>query len=127
MPHAIDGSPHYTDAALVPLQMIVAPYVQQDITRELKEKFVKLTPHEYKPLSKFPPHDKAPREYSFHLDHGLSLGGITFDEDQVGGPKGAVEQFNPAVIQWDSGNHGGGVGWISVSTVHLVTSLYIAE
>jgi hypothetical protein len=124
MPHAIDGSPHYTDAALIPMQMIVAPYVERDITPDLARKFVELEPHVYKPVSIFPPHDKVPREYSFYVGKGLSVGGITFDEDQVGGPKGAIEQFNPAVIQWDSGDHGGGVGWISVcsSQVHAIAA-----
>lgn len=114
MPKAIDGSPHYTDAALLPMQMMVAPYVQRDITPDLRRKFIQLEPHVYKPLSIFPPHDKVPREYSFYVGEGLNVGGVTFDEDQVGGPKGAIEQFNPAVVQWDSGDHGGGVGWISV-------------
>ena len=114
MPLAIDGAPHYTDIALGPMQMIVAPFVEKGLTEELQAKFIDLEPHTYEPRSFFPPHDKVPRDYSFYIGKGLNVGGISFDEDQLGGPKGAIEQFNPAVIQWDSGVHGGGVGWISV-------------
>jgi hypothetical protein len=46
---------------------------------------------------------------------GLNIGGVKYDETRLGGPKGDVTQFMPGVMQWDSGKHGGGVGWITVS------------
>ena len=120
MPKALDGCPHYTDIALIPMQMITAAYVEAAMPADIPSKLRALyAPHFYKPLSVFPPHDQKPREYTYWLEEGLSIGGVSFDEDQVGGPKGDIEQFNPAVIQWDAGKTGAGCGWMSVSTAHF--------
>lgn len=117
MPRPLNGSAHYSDGALIPMQILVSPYVEAPIANDttLISKFKTLyRPHMYEPKSIFPPHDKKPREYSFYLGDGLNVGGVSYDEDQLGGPKGIVDQFVPGVVQWDSGRHGGGVGWMSV-------------
>lgn len=116
MPPTLNGSEHSSDAALVPMQMITAPFTEAGLTDEIRSKFTRLyADHMYTPRSIFPPHDKNPRKYSFWIANGLNIGGVSFDENQIGGPKGIPEQFNPGVIQWDSGDHGGGCGWISAS------------
>lgn len=114
MPKPLIGCEHGSDVALLPLQMIVAPYVEAGLTPDLRERFTTLTPHSYSPQAFSPPHDRRPRNYTFHLSDGLSVGGVSFDEDVLGGPAKNVTQFTPGVIQWDSGRHGGGCGWIAV-------------
>lgn len=116
LPKPLIGSEHSSDAALIPLQVITAPYTEAHLSTAARAKFRTLyAEHYYKAKSIFPPHDKTPREYTMWLGHGLNIGGMSFDEDQTGGPSGNLTQFNPGVIQWDAGRHGGGVGWISVS------------
>ena len=123
MPRPLNGSSHYSDGALIPMQILVSPYVEAPIIADtdLTSRFSKLyAPHTYEPKSIFPPHDKRPRQYSFYLEEGLSVGGVSFDEDHLGGPKGIQAQFVPGTIQWDSGKHGGGVGWLSVSLSSVI-------
>jgi hypothetical protein len=96
MPRPLNGSSHYTDGALIPMQVLVSPYVEAPIItdRSVTSRFSRLyAPHLYRPKS--------------------------FDEDHLGGPKGIPAQFVPGTIQWDSGRHGGGVGWLSVSLLGL--------
>lgn len=114
MPKPLIGAEHGSDVALLPLQMIAAPYIEASLTPTLRAKFRSLTPHSYAPKALSPPHDKRARQYTFHLARGLSVGGVSFDEPTLGGPAENVGQFTPGVIQWDSGDHGGGVGWIAV-------------
>ena len=124
MPNPIDGSPHYGDFTLVPMQMLTAPYAEASLTPETRQRFHHLyRPHHYAPRSFFPPHDKEPRRYSFWLEDGLSVGGVEWDEDQLGGPKGIQDQFVPGVIQWDSGSHGAGCGWLSVGRQVFVSDI----
>lgn len=118
MPKPLDGSSHYSDGALIPMQILVSPYVEAPIANDkiLQSRFrIISSPRSYAPRSIFPPHDKSPRRYSFYIESGLNVGGVSYDEARLGGPKGIVEQFVPGTLQWDSGQHGGGVGWISVS------------
>lgn len=118
MPRPLNGSAHYSDSALIPMQILVSPYVEAPIAEDttLIAKFTTLyKPHAYEPKSIFPPHDKNPRQYSFYLGEGLNVGGVSYDEDRLGGPKGIIDQFVPGTIQWNSGSHGGGVGWLTVS------------
>lgn len=120
MPTPLNGSSHFSDGALIPMQILVSPYVEAPIVGNtaLISRFTRISsPRNYSPRSIFPPHDKSPRQYSFYLRDGLSAGGVSYDEDHLGGPKGITEQFVPGMIQWDSGKHGGGVGWISVKVV----------
>jgi hypothetical protein len=113
-PQPLIGAEHGSDVALLPLQMLVAPYVEAALTREDRAKFTALTPHTYAPKAFSPPHDLSPRQYSFYVGQGLNIGGVSFDEEHLGGPALNVGQFVPGAIQWDSGLHGGGCGWIAV-------------
>ncbi|ORY25543.1 hypothetical protein BCR39DRAFT_543951 [Naematelia encephala] len=113
-PYPLDGSSHYSDAAIVPMQTVVSSYVESFLQPATRDKFTTLTPHSHTALSYFPPHDRRPRRYNFWLEDGLNAGGVDFDEEKLGGPKGEQKQFVPGVIQWDAGKHGGGCGWITV-------------
>lgn len=100
---------------MVPMQMMVARYVEQALEANVKSRLQKLQPHDYQAKSDFAPYDIEPRQYSYCLSEGLSVGGTVYNETRIGGPKGEITQFVPGTIQWDSGKHGGGVGWITVS------------
>jgi hypothetical protein len=99
---------------MIPMQMIVSRYVEASLDDTTRQRLRQLIPHTFQAKSNFLPYDKVPREYSFVVADGLNIGGVKYDETRLGGPKGDVTQFVPGVIQWDSGRHGGGVGWISV-------------
>lgn len=116
IPQPLIGSEHYSDAALIPMQMLTAPYTEAALTSELRDKFCKLySDHWFEAQSIYPPRDASPRKYKIYVADGLSVGGVEYDTDRLGGPKGDVTQFNPGVVQWDSGKHGAGCGWISAS------------
>ncbi|GKZ26742.1 hypothetical protein AbraCBS73388_003122 [Aspergillus brasiliensis] len=57
------------------------------------------------------PYDSFPRRVTSWLSEGISIGAETFNESVVGGPAINPSQFNPAVIQWDTG---AGIGWITL-------------
>ncbi|WVQ84278.1 hypothetical protein IAT38_006430 [Cryptococcus sp. DSM 104549] len=114
LPSPLDGSTHYTDMAIIPMQMIAAPYVESQISSTTKSKLASLyAPHAYSAQAISPPWDKRPRNYTYWVEDGLSVGGVSFDESVVGGPSIAPTSFSPGVVQWDAGKNGAGVGWIS--------------
>lgn len=61
-----------------------------------------------------PPFDIYPRNITAWLAPNISIGAETFNETVIGGPATNPNTFNPAVIQWDTGN---GVGWCNVSSL----------
>lgn len=63
-----------------------------------------------------PPFDIYPRNITSWLASNISIGAETFNETVMGGPAINPGTFNPAVIQWETGN---GVGWINVSQDYL--------
>jgi hypothetical protein len=116
MPKPLDGAEHYTDMAIIPMQMLTAPYVESAIPSSVKSKLSALYgSHYYTAQSIYPPYETRPRNYSFWVEDGLSAGGIEFDENVVGGPSINQPSFSPGVILWGAGKNGAGAGWISVS------------
>ncbi|PGH12515.1 hypothetical protein AJ79_04259 [Helicocarpus griseus UAMH5409] len=57
------------------------------------------------------PYDSYPRQITAWLDDNISIGGESFNESVIGGPAINPSQFNPAVIQWNTGNE---VGFITL-------------
>ncbi|ORX41089.1 hypothetical protein BD324DRAFT_678482 [Kockovaella imperatae] len=114
MPNPLDGSNHYTDMAIIPMQVVTSVYTESLIPSQAKSRFAALyAPHMYDTQAFSPPWDKRPRNYTFWVDDGLSVGGIEFDESEVGGPSINQGSFSPGVILWDAGKGGAGAGWIS--------------
>ncbi|WWD16288.1 hypothetical protein CI109_100714 [Kwoniella shandongensis] len=114
MPKPLDGSVHYTDIAIIPMQMVVAPYMEAQITSQAKSKLSALYgDHYYTAQTISPPWDKRPRNYTYWVADGLSAGGVSFDEGVVGGPSINQPSFSPGVILWDAGKGGAGSGYIS--------------
>ena len=58
-----------------------------------------------------PPFDLYPRNITAWLANNISIGAETFNETVVGGPAINQDTFNPAVIQWNTGN---GIGWMNL-------------
>jgi hypothetical protein len=116
MPKPLLGSEHDSDVAIIPIQMVTLPYVERALSQRARDRLCGLyADHMYTPSTISTPHDVSPREYTFWVGKGLNIGGIDFDESTVGGPAENPEQWCPGVIQWDSGAHGTGCGWLSVS------------
>jgi len=58
-----------------------------------------------------PPYDAYPRNITAWLASNITIGAESFNETAVGGPALNTNTFNPALIQWNTGN---GIGWINV-------------
>lgn len=58
-----------------------------------------------------PPFDLYPRNISAWLSSNITIGAETFNETVVGGPAKNQDTFNPAVIQWNTGD---GIGWMNL-------------
>ena len=123
IPNPLDGAVHYTDLAIIPMQTLVSPYMESFISSTVKDRLKNLyAPHQYTAQAFSPPWDKRVRNYTYWVDDGLSVGGVEFDESEVGGPSINQESFSPGVILWDAGKAGAGAGWISVSRGRMVTT-----
>lgn len=61
-----------------------------------------------------PPFDFAFRNNTAWLAPNISIGGQSFNSNGTGGPRLNQAQYNPGVIQWNTGDE---VGFISVSSV----------
>ena len=122
MPKPLDGAEHYTDMPIIAMQAVVSPYMESHISDQAKSRLASLYgPHQYNTQAFSPPWEKRPRNYTYWVEDGLSVGGTEFDESVVGGPSIDPKSFSPGVLLWDSGNNGGGAGWISVSArLHIL-------
>ncbi len=90
--------------------------MESQIPNDVKDKLYNLySDHLYKIQTISPPWDKYPRNYTYWVANGLSVGGVEFDESVVGGPSINQPSFSPGVILWDAGAQGSGSGYISVS------------
>lgn len=52
----------------------------------------------------YPPYDYVPRNITSWLSENLTIGAESFNENVIGGPSENQASFNPAVIQWNTGN-----------------------
>lgn len=104
---------HSADFAYGPLFAILGEFqatlIPQDVLAVLKDFRGE---HTFNSSTFSPPFDTYPRNISAWLAPNISIGAETFDENVLGGPAENPSTFNPAVIQWNTGN---GVGFITVS------------
>lgn len=47
-----------------------------------------------------PPYDKKTRKIKTWLSEKIAIGGVSYDQTQLGGPTAAPSSFTPAVVQW---------------------------
>lgn len=76
--------------------------------------------HTFESSTYSPPYDYSPRNITSWLAPNISIGAESFNETVVGGPAKNQKTFNPAVIQWNSGE---GVGFITVSVAALLRDI----
>jgi hypothetical protein len=113
---------HSADFAWAPLIAILAPYQQTLIPESVFPALREFSgEHVYSSSAFSPPYDIYPRNITAWLAPNISIGAETFNETVIGGPAENQDTFNPALIQWNTGN---GVGFI---TLYATESWIIAE
>jgi hypothetical protein len=113
---------HNADFAWAPLIAILAPYQQTLISKSVLPALKEFRgEHVYTSSAFSPPFDIYPRNITAWLAPNISIGAETFNESVIGGPAENPNTFNPALIQWDTGN---GIGFI---TLYATESWIIAE
>ncbi|KAH8766300.1 hypothetical protein F5882DRAFT_13322 [Hyaloscypha sp. PMI_1271] len=68
-----------------------------------------------------PPFDIYPRNITAWLAPNISIGAETFNETTIGGPAINPGTFNPAIIQWNTGDEIGYITWYA--TEHALTAV----
>lgn len=112
---------HSADFAFGPLTAILASFHQTLVPAAVVSALGSFIGEHTMTSSTFsPPYDTYPRNITAWLADGISIGAESFAEKAVGGPALDPNSFNPAVVQWDTGN---GVGFISVSSPLLLVGV----
>ncbi|KAF4629873.1 hypothetical protein G7Y89_g8265 [Cudoniella acicularis] len=113
---------HNADFAYGPLFAILAEFhstlVPEDVVAALNDFKGE---HTFTSSTFSPPFDLYPRNITAWLSTNISIGAETFNETVVGGPATNQDTFNPALIQWNTGN---GIGWM---TLYATEKHVIAE
>jgi hypothetical protein len=103
---------HIADFAYGPLFAILADFQNSLIPTHVLPKLTTFSgEHTFTSSAFSPPFDIYPRNITAWLASNISIGAESFNETVIGGPATNPDTFNPAVIQWQTGN---GVGWINV-------------
>ncbi|KAJ8070823.1 hypothetical protein OCU04_001184 [Sclerotinia nivalis] len=63
-----------------------------------------------------PPFDLYPRNITAWLAKDISIGAETFNENVIGGPAKNQDTFNPALMQWNTGD---GIGWLTLYATEM--------
>lgn len=106
---------HMADYAWGPLFAILADHHKSLIPKKVLSGLKSFSgEHTFQASAYYPPFDKVPRNITTWLSDKLTIGAESFDEIAIGGPSQNQEAFNPAVVQWDTGNE---ISFISVSAI----------
>ncbi|RDW79783.1 hypothetical protein BP6252_04421 [Coleophoma cylindrospora] len=113
---------HSADFAWAPLIAILAPFMETLIPESVFPALSTFSgEHTFNSSTFSPPFDLYPRNITAWLANNISIGAETFNETVIGGPATNPGTFNPALIQWDTGN---GIGFI---TLYATESHVVAE
>ena len=105
---------HSADFTYAPLFAVLAEFHKGLVPMDVIPKLSAFPgEHVFSSSTFSPPWDLYPRNITTWLAPRISIGAESFNETVVGGPSENPLQFNPAVVQWDTGD--GGIGFISVS------------
>lgn len=116
---------HVADFGYGPLFAILAEFQNSIIPEDVVEKLTKFSgEHTFTSSTFSPPFDIYPRNITAWLAPNISIGAETFNETVIGGPAINPNTFNPAVIQWDTGN---GIGFINVGSTSLVLGIILTS
>lgn len=104
---------HSEDYTYAPLFAVLAEYQASLVPDDVLSALGSFSgEHTFTSSTFSPPYDTYPRNITTWLGRNISIGAETFDENVIGGPSENPLQFNPAVVQWNTGH---GVGFITVS------------
>ena len=104
---------HAADYAWGPLMAVLSDFHSSLIPNGIIESLKSFTgEHTFTAQAYYPPYDKVPRNITTWLSTNLTIGAESYDENVVGGPSKSQESFNPAVIQWTTGDE---IAFMSVS------------
>ncbi|KAI1082529.1 hypothetical protein F5B20DRAFT_597495 [Whalleya microplaca] len=96
---------HVADYAWGPLMAVLADFHASLLPEGTLEKLTEFSgEHTFEAQAYYPPYDKVPRNITTWLSDKLTIGAESYDEIVVGGPSKSQESFNPAVIQWNTGD-----------------------
>ncbi|KAJ3956415.1 hypothetical protein N0V92_007049 [Colletotrichum tropicale] len=96
---------HAADYAWAPLFAVLADYHQSLLPEGLVANLTTFSgDHFFTASTYYPPYDYVPRNITSWLSENLTIGAESFNENVIGGPSENQASFNPAVIQWNTGN-----------------------
>ncbi|TLS30351.1 hypothetical protein PpBr36_03213 [Pyricularia pennisetigena] len=96
---------HSADFAWAPLFAALAETNEKFISEDVRKSLTSfIGEHTFTASAFSPPFDLVPRNITTWMSDKVTIGAESFDEIVVGGPARSREAFNPAVIQWDSGD-----------------------
>lgn len=111
------------DYAWAPLFAVLTDHHMKLVPKDVFAKLTKFQgEHTFTSSTFYPPFDTVPRNISSWLSEKLTIGAESFDEISLGGPGQNQGAFNPAVVQWDTGNE---IAFISVRA--LIQSNYVIQ
>lgn len=113
---------HNADFAYGPLFAILSEFHNSLIPDDVKDALKRFKgEHTFSSSTYSPPYDLYPRNITAWLANNISIGAETFNENVIGGPAKNQRTFNPAVMQWNTGD---GIGWL---TLYATEKHVIAE
>ncbi|KAF5537653.1 hypothetical protein FMEXI_9766 [Fusarium mexicanum] len=96
---------HMADYAWAPLFAALDKTHQKLIPKKTLRKLSKFQgEHIFTGSAYYPPFDTASRNITTWLSEDLTIGAESYDEIVIGGPSQSQGSFNPAVVQWNTGN-----------------------
>ncbi|KAK2031077.1 hypothetical protein LX32DRAFT_557753, partial [Colletotrichum zoysiae] len=120
-PHVMS---HSADYAWAPLFAVLAEYHESLLPEGLVANLTTFSGERTFEASTFyPPYDLAPRNISSWLSDNLTIGAESFRENVIGGPSINQQSFNPAVIQWNTGDE---IAFISLYPTEMELAVEVA-
>ncbi|WQF79252.1 hypothetical protein CDEST_04266 [Colletotrichum destructivum] len=115
---------HAADYAWAPLFAVLAEFHESLLPEGLVANLTTFSGERSFTASTFyPPYDLVPRNISSWLSDNLTIGAESFKENVIGGPSLNQQSFNPAVIQWNTGDE---VAFISLYPTEMELDVDVA-
>ncbi|OHE97741.1 hypothetical protein CORC01_06946 [Colletotrichum orchidophilum] len=116
---------HAADYAWAPLFAVLADFHESLIPEGIVANLTTFGPEErtFSASTFYPPYDLVPRNISTWLSENLTIGAESFKENVIGGPSINQESFNPAVVQWNTGDE---VAFISLYPTEMALDVEVA-
>ena len=103
---------HAADYAWAPLIAILSESAKTFLTDDFFDTLQSFDEHTFEAQAWYPPYDLDTRNITTWLSEEITIGAMSFDQNQVGGAVGDPVSFTPAVVQWVAGDE---IGFLTVS------------